>query len=69
MRGVPDEHTSRHGKKTVNDYSMFISLFALTSGALRDLVPPVQFKKLEKPQWRSVTFSKVAGFSLQLYQK
>ena len=32
-------------------------------GALRDLVPFVQFKKREKHPWRSVTFSKVAGFS------
>ena len=32
--------------------------------ALRDLVPFVQFKKLEKHLWRSVNFSKVAGFSL-----
>ena len=30
--------------------------------ALRDLVPFVQFKKREKHPWRSVTFSKVAGF-------
>ena len=30
--------------------------------ALRDLVPFVQFKKREKDPWRSVTFSKVAGF-------
>ena len=29
---------------------------------LRDLVPFVQFKKREKHPWRSVTFSKVAGF-------
>ena len=34
--------------------------------ALRDLVPFVQFKKREKHPWRSVTFRKVAGFSLQL---
>ena len=34
----------------------------LICGALRDLVPSVQFKKREKHQWRSVTFSKVAGF-------
>ena len=34
---------------------------------LRDLVPFVQFKKREEYSWRSVTFSKVAGFSLQLY--
>ena len=31
---------------------------------LRDLVPFVQFKKCEKHPWRSVNFSKVAGFSL-----
>ena len=35
-------------------------------GALRDLVPFVQFKKLEKHPWRSVDFSKVADLSLQL---
>ena len=28
-------------------------------GALRDLVPFVQFKKREKHPWRSVNFSKV----------
>ena len=31
-------------------------------GALRDLVPFVQFKKREKHPWRSFNFSKVAGF-------
>ena len=36
-------------------------------GALRDLVSFIQFKKLEKHQQRSATFSKVAGFSHQLY--
>ena len=35
-------------------------------GALRDLVPFAQFKKREKNPWRSVTFSKAAGVSLQL---
>ena len=34
---------------------------------LRDLIPFVQFKKREKHPWKSVNFSKVAGFSLQLY--
>ena len=38
----------------------------LKCGALHDLVPFVQFKKREKHPWRSVNFSKVAGFSLQL---
>ena len=32
--------------------------------ALGDLIPFVQFKKREKRPWRSVTFSKIAGFSL-----
>ena len=36
-------------------------------GALRDLVQFIQFKKREKHPWRSVNFSKVAGWSLQLY--
>ena len=31
---------------------------------LRDLVPFAQLKKGEKHPWRSVTFSKVVGFSL-----
>ena len=39
----------------------------LICGALRDLVAFVQFKKREKLPWRNVNFSKVAGFSLQLY--
>ena len=29
---------------------------------LRDFMPFAQFKKREKHPWRSVTFSKVAGF-------
>ena len=35
--------------------------------ALRDFVLFVQFKKREEYPRRKVTFSKVAGFSLQLY--
>ena len=35
----------------------------LICDALRDLVPFVQFKKREKHLWRSVNFSKVAGWS------
>ena len=31
-------------------------------GALRDLVPFVQFKKRDKHPWKSVNFNKVAGF-------
>ena len=33
--------------------------------ALRHLVPFVQFKKRERHPWRTVNFSKVAGYSLQ----
>ena len=45
------------------------SFFSKTqiSVALHDLGPFVQFKKCEKHSWRSVTFRKVTGFSLQLY--
>ena len=35
--------------------------------ALRNLVLLTQFRKREKRRWRSVTFSKVTGLSLQLY--
>ena len=35
--------------------------------ALPDLVPFVYFEKREKQSWRSVTFSKVGDFNLQLY--
>ena len=33
------------------------------SDILRDLVTPVQFKKCKKHLWRSVTFSRAAGFT------
>ena len=35
--------------------------------ALHDFVLFVQFRKRDKDPWRNVTFSKVAGFSLQHY--
>ena len=38
-------------------------LSSIICGALRDSVPFVQFKKREKHSWRSVNFSKVAGFT------
>ena len=41
--------------------------FRIMCGALRDLVLFVQVKNCEKHTWRSVSFSKVSGFSLQLY--
>ena len=37
-------------------------IFFYICGALRDLVPCAQFKKREKHPWRSVNFSKVAGY-------
>ena len=41
---------------------------SIICGALRDLVPFVQFKKREKHPWRSVNFSsKVTDFRMQLY--
>ena len=46
---------------------MLKKVFLIICGALRDLVQFVQFKKCEKFLWRSVNFSEVAGFSLQLY--
>ena len=47
-------------------YAFFYTSFSRTRiyicDALRDSVPFVQFKKREKNPWRSVTFSKVAGW-------
>ena len=42
------------------------SFFTVKCDALRDLVPLVQFKNREKHPWRSVNFSKVASWSLQV---
>ena len=44
-------------------------IFKIIWDALRNLVPILQFKKREKLPWRSITFSKVAGFIFQCYQK
>ena len=50
-------------------YMLFLCYYMLyvisICDALRDLVPFVQLKKQEKHPWRSVTFSKVAGFNLR----
>ena len=40
----------------------YLKIIAKICGALRDLVPFVQFKKREKHPWKSVNFSKIAGF-------
>ena len=47
----------------VSTFSRASSIQPAICGALRDLVPFVPFKKREKHQWRSVNFSKVAGFT------
>ena len=39
-------------------------IYDIKCDALPDLVSFVQFKKHEKHPWKSVNFSKVAGFSL-----
>ena len=51
-------------KGTIN---VFLEAFFIICDVLSDLLPFVQFKKREKHPRRSVNFSKVAGFSLQLY--
>ena len=40
--------------------------FSYICGVLRDLVPFLKFKEREKHPWRSVSFSKVRGWSLQM---
>ena len=47
--------------------SILETFLTYISDALHDLEAFVQFKKREKHPWRSINFSKVAGFSLQLY--
>ena len=47
----------------------FYAFDLILCDALCDLVPFVQFKKREKHTWRSVTFSKVAGYSLKVKLK
>ena len=48
-------------RKSVTEVIYLSFILLKFCGALRDLVPFVQFKKHEKHPWRSVTFSKVAG--------
>ena len=43
------------------------SCFQTICDALHDLFPYIQFNKRKKYPWRSVTFSKIAGWSLQLH--
>ena len=46
----------------------FHKTYLKNCGALRDLVPLVQFKRREKHPWWSVNFSKVAGCCPHLFQ-
>ena len=48
--------------KMVKDSNDIFLKYLLICATLRDLVAFVQFKKREKYPWRSVNFSKVAGF-------
>ena len=50
-------------------FSLCQFFYSCFSDALRDLVSFVQFKKREKHPWRSVTFSKVAGFLASNFTK
>ena len=50
---------------SINLHRAFTSISSIC-GALRNLVPFVQFKKREKHPWRSVNFSKVTGWKLTL---
>ena len=53
--------------RCLHPYSLFLThlltLSFIKCVVLRDLVPFVQFKKLEKHPWRSVTFSKACNFT------
>ena len=50
-------HLRKPLKEKIQFYAFYTRCFIL-----RDLVPLLQFKKHEKQPWRSVTFSKFAGF-------
>ena len=56
-----------HMVEQIQTYPSSISplglFYGIICGTLRDLVPFAQFKKREKHPWRSVNFSKVAGWS------
>ena len=75
MRENTDQKNSAFGQflrspgflKSLNQTTVLV-IDILICGTLRVLVPFVQFKKREKHHsWESVTFSKVAGFSISFY--
>ena len=45
-------------------YFLLTQWFFDISGALPELVPFVQYLKSENNPWRSINFSKIAGFNL-----
>ena len=54
-------------QKFINIAFVVFKIFKVVKcDALSDLVSFVQFEKRGKHPWRSVNFSKVAGFSLQM---
>ena len=62
---IPKDRKESFSKDKVNrvaPVTMIIIILLFNYDALCDLVSFAQFKKREKHQWRSVTFSKVAGF-------
>ena len=66
VRTLCPNSKKNHEDKAKRPLLKFVSM-SLMCGALRDLVPFVQFKKCAKHPWRSVTFGKVADLRLQLY--
>ena len=68
LHGLAKIGTLQELRMRINKFQLYPSLTKKLSykcDALRDLVLFAQFKKSEKHPWRSVNFSKVAGFSLQ----
>ena len=52
----------KYGPRIIMEQLVHKVLTQIEYEALRDFVPFAQFKKRDKHTWRSVNFSKVAGF-------
>ena len=63
-RGIESEHLEGKGYVSILDEAFCAQIYVMLCAPL---LPLVQFRKWEKHSWKSVTFIKVAGFSLQLY--
>ena len=63
-RGIESEHQEGKGYVGILDETFCGQIYVMLCAPL---LPLVQFRKCEKHSWKSVTFIKVAGFSLQLY--